>query len=155
MEHKVSRKKNRKGKSKPKDHKKKHLGENDNGKKVKIKNVKVVDPGLIFQLEAENDSGFQFNNEITSYTLTLEWQGTPYTTGHFLSTLITGLSPQVEFKFDNINWAETDPTLCPYTISINIGPSSTGGSSSPIQNPTTNAGTAPYDPSSPDKSQTN
>jgi hypothetical protein len=154
MEHKVSRKKNRKGKSKPKDHKKKHLGENDNGKKVIIKNVKVVDPGLIFQLEVENEPSFIFNNVITNPVLTLVWQGNTYTTGHFLSTLITGLSPQVEFKFDDINWAETDPTPCPYTISINIGPSSTGGSSSPIQNPTTNVGKAPYDPSSPDKSQT-
>lgn len=153
MEHKVSRKKNRKGKSKPKDHKKKHLGENDNGKKVKIKNVKVVDPGLIFQLEAENDSDFQFNNEITSHALTLVWQGNTYTTGHFLSTIITGQSPYVTFKFNDINWAETDPTLCPYTISISLGLSTTGGSSSTIQNPTTNSGDAPYDPSSPDKSQ--
>ena len=153
MEHKVSRKKNRKGKSKPK-HKNKSRGEGDKDKKVIIKDVKVVDPGLIFQLEAENDSGFQFNNEITSYALTLVWQGTTYTTGHFLSPIISGQSPYVTFKFDDINWAETDPTMCPYTISINLGLYTTGGSSSPIQNPTTNSGYAPYDPSSPDKRQT-
>ena len=153
MEHKVSRKKNRKGKSKPK-HKNKSRGEGDKDKKVIIKDVKVVDPGLIFQFEAENDSGFQFNNEITSYALTLVWQGTTYTTGHFLSPIISGQSPYVTFKFDDINWAETDPTQCPYTISISLGLFTTGGSSSPIQNPTTNAGKAPYDPSSPDKSQT-